>query len=325
MSGQAEALLLQVPRVPVHAGGVLGRGLPARALDVARSVRHQPNGAITAYCLTWQPTVIQRATSAASGRCRTPGPSTGASSSTSRGYRGSVSKLGQLSRKIDKLLVTPVIQMPDQIADPLPNPPFPLFGGAIARVPQSGARMAFRPSVRPDRRAPDRCNAASGPGPAVVALHPRGSYGSASGRSAWRGRRNDRRRDLHRAARGGPRRPTDSTFPEVGADYRHSRRWNFQLKDIIRSSKGEHQPLRPDRITVVRPHSRPNHSPIVREPFRRARRLVGGVGVISTAWRTGTAAGTGVRALPRLVGMVLANPAGVIAGEAFHRDGHLSR
>ena len=55
------------------------------------------------------------------------------------------------------------------------------------------------------------------------------------------------------------------------------------------------------------------------EPFRQARRLVGGIGVISTAWRTGTAAGTGVRTLPRLVGMVLANPAGVIAGEAFHR------
>lgn len=54
------------------------------------------------------------------------------------GNKGSQAK-PQFSRKIDKLLVRPVIEMPDQIASPLPNPPFP---------PSVARSLAFRNLVR---------------------------------------------------------------------------------------------------------------------------------------------------------------------------------
>ncbi len=46
------------------------------------------------------------------------------------------------------------------------------------------------------------------------------------------------------------------------------------------------------------------------EPFRHARRLVGGGGVAAWAWCTGSAAGAGVRAGPCLIQVNLADPAG---------------
>src|SRR5258708_4427371 len=54
------------------------------------------------------------------------------------------------------------------------------------------------------------------------------------------------------------------------------------------------------------------------EPFREARRLVGGGGVTARTRRTGSAAGARMRSLPWLVRMVLADPAGVLAQNASH-------
>lgn len=51
------------------------------------------------------------------------------------------------------------------------------------------------------------------------------------------------------------------------------------------------------------------------EPFRQARRFVGGGGVAARTGCTGSAAGS----LPWLVRVVLADPAGVIAGNALDR------
>src|SRR4051794_2190340 len=58
--------------------------------------------------------------------------------------------------------------------------------------------------------------------------------------------------------------------------------------------------------------------------FREARRLVGGGGIAARAWCTGCAAGTCMRSGPWLVGMFLADPAGVVAQKALHRLAPLS-
>jgi hypothetical protein len=55
------------------------------------------------------------------------------------------------------------------------------------------------------------------------------------------------------------------------------------------------------------------------EAFRGARRFVGGASVAARAWCGGAAAGARVRAFPGLIGMVLADPAAVLAHKALHR------
>jgi hypothetical protein len=55
------------------------------------------------------------------------------------------------------------------------------------------------------------------------------------------------------------------------------------------------------------------------EPPRQARRLVAGAGITARTRRTGCATGALMRALPRLIWMDFADPAGVIAKGAGHR------
>jgi hypothetical protein len=75
---------------------------------------------------------------------------------------------------------------------------------------------------------------------------------------------------------------------------------------------------RRDLHSIVRDVGRRGLSLITLEPFWKPRRLVLAGRIALGAGHAGAAAATSVRTFPGLVGMVLANPAGIIAAKAFH-------